>query len=80
MTSKIQRYQFCELFNEILGRNGYQLIDTNGNEVTHETYKYTDLDPSATYYKTMLIATSTFTNEKVDLAERMKRDTYDYKN
>lgn len=80
VTSKIQRYQFCELFNEILGRSGYSLIDTNGNEVTHETYKYTDLDPNATYYKTMLIATSTFTNEKVDLAERMKRDTYDYKN
>ena len=77
VTSKITRYQFCALFNAILGRSGYSLVDTQGNEVTAETYGYTDLDPSASYYRTMMIATSTFTNGKVDLAKRAQRNPLD---
>ena len=80
MTAKIKRYEFCALFNAILGRSGYSLIDTEGNEVTAETYGYTDLDSGASYYKTMLIATSTFTNGRVDLKKRIERNTYDYSN
>ena len=83
VTSKIQRYQFCELFNAILGRSNYcqdGCFDTNGNEVTAETYGYTDLKPSDSYYRTMMIATSTFTNGKIDLEKRIERNTYDYTN
>ena len=80
VTAKIKRYEFCALFNAILGRSGYSLIDTEGNEVTAETYGYTDLDSGASYYKTMLIATSTFTNGRVDLKKRIERNTYDYSN
>lgn len=85
VTSKIQRYQFCELFNAILGRSNYctgpdGYKDTKGNEVTAETYGYTDLKPSDTYYRTMMIATSTFTNGKIDLEKRIERNTYDYTN
>ena len=80
VTAKITRYEFCALFNAILGRSNYELVDANGNQITAETYGYTDLDPSADYYRTMMIATSTFTNGKVDLAKRVQRNTYDYNN
>ena len=78
VTARIARYEFCALFNAILGRTNYQLIDTDGNEVTAETYRYTDLDPSKPYYRTMLIATSTFNKQgRVDLAARAKRNVLD---
>ena len=85
VTSKIQRYQFCELFNAILGRSEYcegedGYIDVNGEEVTAETYGYTDLKSTDSYYRTMMIATSTFTDGKIDRAKRMERNTYDFKN
>ena len=77
VTEKIQRWEFCALFNAILGRTGFELKDASGNVITHETYNYTDLDPSQHYYETMLIATSTFTNGKVDLAKRAQRNPLD---
>ena len=81
VTGAIRRWEFCELFNSILGRSNYKLIDTQGNTVTHQTYNYTDLDPSAHYYNTMLIATSTFDEYgRVDLLNRMERNKYDYDN
>ena len=83
VNSKIARYEFCELFNAILGRSNYcqdGYYDTKGNEVTAETYGYTDLDPSASYYRTMMIATSTFTNGKIDIEKRIQRNTYDFNN
>ena len=83
VTAKIQRWEFCELFNAILGRGDYcqdGFFDTNGNEVTADTYRYTDLKPSDEYYRTMMIATSTFTNGKIDLEKRIARNTYDYTN
>ena len=80
VTSKITRYQFCALFNAILGRSNYELVDAKGKVITAETYGYTDLDSSESYYRTMMIATSTFTNGKVDLAKRVQRNTYDYNN
>ena len=83
VTAKIQRWEFCQLFNAILGRSNYCLkgfYDVNGNEVTAETYGYTDLSDSDDYYRIMMIATSTFTGEKIDLEKRMDRNTYDYTN
>ena len=85
VTAKIMRWEFCSLVNAILGRsnyctgpNGYK--DTNGNEVTAETYGYTDLNPSDSYYRIMMIATSTFTDGKIDLEKRIDRNTYDFTN
>ena len=83
VTATIQRWEFCELFNAILGRSDYCLdgfYDLSGNEVTAETYGYTDLSLSDDYYRIMMIATSTFTDGKIDLAKRMDRNTYDYTN
>ena len=83
VTGKISRWEFCELFNAILGRSNYCMngfIDTDGNEVTAETYRYTDLNPSDRYYRTMMIATSTFDGDRIDLVNRMKRNTYDFTN
>lgn len=83
VTAKIQRWEFCQLFNAILGRSGYcaeGYFDTKGNEVTAETYGYTDLKSSDSYYRIMMIATSTFTKEKIDLEKRIERNTYDYTN
>ena len=77
VTAKIKRYEFCELFNAILGRTNYELIDTTGKPVTHESYGYIDLDPSASYYETMLIATSTFTDGRVDMTKRAQRNPLD---
>ena len=83
VTAKIQRWEFCQLFNAILGRSNYcpdGYFATNGSEVTAETYGYTDLKPSDSYYRIMMIATSTFTNGKIDLEKRIERNTYDYNN
>lgn len=83
VTAKIQRWEFCQLFNAILGRSNYCLdgfFDVYGREVTAETYGYTDLKPEDFYYRIMMIATSTFTNGKIDLAKRMERNTYDFTN
>ena len=83
VTAKIQRWEFCQLFNAILGRSGYcadGFFDVYGNEVTAESYGYTDLKPEDSYYRIMMIATSTFTNGKIDLEKRIERNTYDYNN
>ena len=80
VTATITRWEFCELFNAILGRSEYctdGYYDTKGNEVTAETYGYTDLMSSDPYYRTMMIATSTFTGEKIDLEKRARRNPLD---
>ena len=81
VNAKILRWEFCELFNAILGRSKYCLngfYDVSGNVVTAATYGYTDLSPEDEYYRTMMIATSTFTGDKIDLEKRMDRNTHDY--
>ena len=83
VTAKIKRWEFCQLFNAILGRSNYCLdgfYDVNGEEVTAETYGYTDLNPSDEYYRIMMIATSTFTGTKIDQEKRIERNTYDFTN
>ena len=85
VTAMIQRWEFCKLFNAILGRSDYctgndGYIAVKGELVTAETYGYTDLKPSDEYYRIMMIATSTFTDGKIDLDKRMERNTHDYNN
>ena len=80
VTAKIQRWEFCQLFNAILGRSNYcteGFYDVNGNEVTAETYGYTDLKPSDSYYRIMMIATSTFKDGRIDLVTRAQRNPLD---
>ena len=80
VTAKITRWEFCALFNAILGRSHYcadGYFDTTGKEVTAETYGYKDLDPNDPYYRIMMIATSTFTNGKIDLNKRAQRNPLD---
>ena len=76
VTGSMKRYEFCELFNKILGRENYKLIDVNGEQVNHNTYGYTDLDPSMDYYTTMLIAASTF-DEAGRVTNREDRNVLD---
>lgn len=81
----ITRAEFCSVLNNIIGRtseNGYVLETSDGTPVTHETYHFTDLSPSAWYYETMLYATSAFDGSYVDLDTRSqnirnKLDGYD---
>jgi hypothetical protein len=84
VTAKIERWEFCRLFNAILGRGNYCLngfYDVNDEEVTAEkTYGYSDLKPEDFYYRDMMIATSAFTGGKIDLAKRIERNEYDYTN
>ena len=85
VTATIKRHEFCALFNAILGRSNYcegenGYIAVNGEKVTAETYNYTDLKPTDSYYRTMMIATSTFTDGKIDLGKRIQRNTYDFNN
>ena len=76
VTATIKRWEFCELFNAILGRSDYELVDAAGNEITAADYGYTDLTKDHHYYRIMMIATSTFEGGKV--VNRMDRNTYDY--
>ena len=78
VTATIKRWEFCELFNDILGRSDCVLEDADGNEITPETYNYTDLKKGDSYYEIMMIATSAFEGRTVSLEKRMERNTYDY--
>lgn len=69
----ITRAEFCSLLNNIIGRtsdNGYLLETAEGDPITHDTYHFSDLKPSAWYYETMLYATSAFDGSYVDLETR----------
>ena len=78
VSGTIKRYEFCELFNEILGRTNYSLEYEPGKEITPETYGYKDLKTTDSYYRTMMIATSTFKEGKVDVKGRIDRNKFDY--
>lgn len=69
----ITRAEFCSLINNVIGRDsdeGYLLETAEGDPVTHDTYHFSDLKPSAWYYETMLYATSAFDGRYVDLETR----------
>lgn len=79
----ITRAQFCTMYNRIIGRENALLIDAEGNEITAETYGFTDLnDPEAWYYKAMVRATSAYDDAGfVDLSLRgIRNDLDDYGN
>lgn len=78
----ITRAEFCTMYNRIIGRENALLVDAEGNEITAETYGFTDLDPGVWYYKAMLRATSAYDdNGYVDIAKRgIRNDLDDYGN
>lgn len=76
--SFITRAEFCEMYNKIIGRENALLVDKDGNEITAETYGFTDLDPNAWYYEIILRATSAYDeNGYVDVSLRQKRNDLD---
>ena len=73
--SYMTRAEFCTMYNRIIGRANALLVDANGNQITAETYGFTDLDPDDWYYEDMLRATSAYDeNGFVDLGKRGTRE------
>ena len=64
------RAEFCSMFNHIIGRENAPLVTADGEEVTADTYYFTDLDAGAWYTPVMLRATSAYTNGYVDFDAR----------
>ena len=76
--SYMTRAEFCTMYNRIIGRTNALLVDANGNQITAETYGFTDLNPNAWYYEDMLRATSAYdANGFVDLGKRAERNVVD---
>ncbi len=74
----ITRAEFCTMYNRIIGREDALLIDTEGNEVTAETYGFTDMtDKSVWYYENMVRATSAYEGEYVSIEKRGIRNVLD---
>ncbi|MBQ6795248.1 MAG: PT domain-containing protein [Clostridia bacterium] len=74
----ITRAEFCTMYNRIIGREDALLIDTDGNEVTAETYGFTDMtDKSVWYYENMVRATSAYEGEYVSIEKRGIRNVLD---
>ena len=74
----ITRAEFCTMYNRIIGRENALLIDAEGNEITAETYGFTDLDSDEWYYEVMLRATSAYDdNGFVDIEKRGIRNVLD---
>ena len=78
VADKITRAEFCTMYNRIIGRVDALLIDTDGNEVTAETYGFTDMtDKSVWYYENMVRATSAYEGDYVSIAKRGIRNVLD---
>ena len=77
VNNNITRAEYCKIYNLIIGRDEMSLVDQDGNEITPETYGFTDFDDSDWYYEIMLKATSAYTNGKVDLSKRAIRNVID---
>lgn len=76
--SLITRAEFCTLYNRIIGRSNALLEDKNGNEITAETYGFTDLSKDKWYYVDMVRATSAYDeNGFVDISLRGIRNDLD---
>ena len=74
----ITRAEFCTMYNRIIGRENALLVDSNGNDITAETYGFTDLDSDEWYYEAMLRATSAYSDDGyVDVAKRGIRNNLD---
>lgn len=76
--SFMNRAEFCTMFNRIIGRANAPLVDADGNQITAETYGFTDLKPGTWYYEDMLRATSAYDdNGFVDMSKRAIRNVVD---
>ena len=76
--STITRAEFCTMYNRIIGRENALLVDGDGNEITAETYGFTDLNSGKWYYEAMLRATSAYDDDGyVDVAKRGIRNNLD---
>jgi len=69
------RAEFCNLFNNIIGRNsmGLKALDEDGNEytITAEDYYFVDMDPDHWAYEICLKATSAYNEDgHVDVVTR----------
>ena len=74
----ITRAEFCTMYNRIIGHEYALLVDAEGNEITAETYGFTDLDSGKWYYEAMLRATSAYDDDGyVDIAKRGIRNNLD---
>ena len=81
------RAEFCQLFNNIIGRDkmGLTALDKDGNkyEITAADYSFVDMSPSHWAYETCLKATSAYDdNGYVSITKRQenirnKLDDYD---
>ena len=78
LSNTINRAEFCEIYNRIIGRDDAALVTAEGTPITAETYGFADLSEDKWYYETMLRATSAY-DEKgyVDLSLRGVRNTLD---
>ena len=76
--STITRAEFCTMYNRIIGRENALLVDSDGNDITAETYGFTDLKSVKWYYEAMLRATSAYNDDGyVDIAKRGIRNNLD---
>ena len=74
----ITRAEFCTMYNRIIGRAFALLEDKNGNEITAQTYGFTDLSGEEWYYDEMIKATSAYDdNGFVDISLRGIRNNLD---
>ena len=78
------RAEFCAMFNNVTGREDYDLIDPEGNEVVPETYYIVDLAGAAAWQeRAMMLGTSAFNKDyTVDVDTRLANirnilDNYD---
>ena len=78
VADQITRAEFCTIYNRVTGRDKAGLVTADGQEITAETYGFTDLAKGQWYYETMLKATSAYDeNGYVDLAKRGVRNNLD---
>jgi len=77
LDSFITRAEFCKIYNLIINRSSLLLVTEDGEEITAETYGFTDIDENAWYYEDMVKATSAFENGKVSLEKRGIRNYLD---
>ena len=75
----ITRAELCTLYNRIIGRENALLEDAEGNEITAETYGFTDMtDTEAWFYDIMVRATSAYDeNGFIDINLRGIRNELD---
>ncbi|MBP3359367.1 MAG: S-layer homology domain-containing protein [Clostridia bacterium] len=78
------RAEFCAMFNNVTGREDYDLVDADGNKVVPETYYIVDLDGAANWQvRAMMLGTSAFNKDyTVDVDTRIANirnilDNYD---